>query len=51
MESNSTRKFILKAIERAKSAEPYPPEIWNNRSSDIFDDKNRKMIFYDKNIF
>lgn len=41
MESNSTRKFILKAIERAKSAEPYPPEIWNNRSSDIFDDKNK----------
>lgn len=36
MESNSTRKFILKTIERANSAEPYPPEILDNRPSDIF---------------
>ncbi len=36
MESNSTRKYIKKVIERAKSAEPYPLEVLHNRHSDIF---------------
>ncbi len=41
MKPNFTRKQILKAIERAQSAEPYSPEIWNNLTSDIFDSKNQ----------
>lgn len=43
MESSSTQKYILKAIERSKIAEPYPLEIWNNRSSDIFDNHSNQL--------
>lgn len=35
MVSDSTRKFIRKAIERAKSAEPYPIEFLNSLPDDI----------------
>lgn len=36
MASDSTRKYIMKAIERARAAEPYPREVLQSRHDDIF---------------
>lgn len=47
MVSDSIRKYIKKAIERASVAEPYPPEIWENRYSDIF---NNGEIYDQKRV-
>lgn len=36
MESSSIRKYIIKAIERSKIAEPYSMDFFNSLPDDIF---------------